>query len=359
MTTRLFLREMRNRFARSQINFQSRLALYRELIALMRAGLSKNEALNTILRVASNEGEKPGDPKAIMLADVQSGLKNGLGLGRAMQKWVPAEDAMVVEALESSDRFPEYLEKFCGALKRRAEIRAAIAGGLAYPLFLMAMVAGLLVYVGNVVVPALDSLLPVESWSGNARGLALASTFFAANAYRLAAAICLASLLVSVALRRWRGFGRKHADALPVFAIYRIYTGVSFLIAMSSLMASGLTAAAAIDRLRPFANPYLRHRLDLIRFYLLNGSDLGSAMHFAGTGWPDRKLNLSLKILAQTSNLPSQILVGADEWLAASSEKVQRSLGIFRAMAFLAVFGAIAFVISALYQIQNQIASAI
>ena len=359
MTRSLLLREATHRFARAQITFQARLALYREIIALMRAGLSKNEALNTIWKVASNEGRRPGEPKAIMLADVLTGLKNGLGLGRALQKWVPAEDAMVVEAIESSDRFPEYLDKFCGALKRRAGIRAAIAGGLAYPVFLMALVAGLLVYVGNVVVPALDNLLPVESWTGNARGLALASSFAAGNAHQIAAALCLIFILVSVALRRWAGIGRKYADALPVFAIYRIYTGVSFLIAMSSLMASGLTAAAAIERLRPFSSPYMRRRLDLIRFYLLNGSDLGSAMHFAGTGWPDRKLNLSLKILAQASNLPSQIMAGTEEWLATSQEKVERSLGIVRALAFIAVFGAIAFVVLAMYDIQHQIASGI
>ena len=357
MNWHLALRDARRLLARAQINLQARLALYRELIALMRAGLSKNEALDTIWLVASNEGSKPGEPKAIMLADVQSGLKNGLGLGRAMRNWVPAEDAMVVEAVEASDRFPEYLEKFCDAMKRKAEIRAAIASGLAYPAFLGVLVVGLLVYVGNIVVPALDSLLPVENWAGSARGLAMASSFASRFAYLLAIFIFLASILIAVAFRRWRGFGRNFADTLPVFAIYRIYTGVSFLIAMSSLMASGLTAAAAIEKLRPFSSPYLRYRLDLIRFYLLNGSDLGSAMHFAGTGWPDRKLNLSLKVLAQTRNLPSQVMIGADEWLATSQENIERSLGIIRAVAFVVVFGAIAFVVSAMYQIQHQIAA--
>ncbi|MDE0112663.1 MAG: type II secretion system F family protein [Albidovulum sp.] len=359
MTWGLVQRRATLRFARLQISFQVRLALYREIIALMRAGLSKNEALNTIWKVASNEGRRPREPKAVMIADVLTGLKNGLGLGHALGKWVPSEDAMVVEAIESSDRFPEYLEKFCGALKRRAGIRAAIAGGLAYPVFLLVLVAGLLVYVGSVVIPALDNLLPVETWTGNARGLALASSFAARYAYQFAIAHFLASILILVALRRWGGFGRKYADALPVFAIYRIYTGVSFLIAMSSLMASGLTAATAIEKLRPFSSPYLRHRLDLIRFYLLNGSDLGSAMYFAGTSWPDRKLNLSLKVLAQTSNLSTQILAVADEWLATSQERVERSLGTLRALAFIAVFGAIAFVVSAMYQIQHQIAAGI
>ena len=162
-------------------------------------------------------------------------------------------------------------------------------------------------------------------------------------------------VLITLALPRWKGFGRNLADRLPVFAIYRLHTGIYFLRSMAALMSVGISATEAIDRIRPSASPYVGHRIDIVRFHLLNGHDLGSALDKSGTGWPDPDLNLSLGIFSQTPNFPSQLSALADEWLESARDRAEQRAGILRMLALLAIFGVISGVALALYDIQSQV----
>ena len=226
-------------------------------------------------------------------------------------------------------------------------------------MFLLALVYAMLVYFGIEVVPALESLLPAQSWTGTARLFAEVSAFATASAFYMPAGVVMIIATVVVALPGWTGTGRTFADRLPVFSLYRIYTGMSVLVALSSLMADGRTPSDAIEQIHRRTNPYVRHRLMLVRHYLLNGSNLGSAMHLAGTGWPDRELNLSLKVFSRSHNLPGQIAVAVDAWLDEMDDRLKLKLAILRNATFLVVFLSIAFVVTAICDVQQQVAASL
>ena len=351
------LRSLERLIARLSFDARKRRRFYGGMVALMRAGLSRSEAVEVIWQVASNEGKQKGEALAVILADVNLGMQNGQGFGKSLRPWVPRDDCMVIETIEDTDRFAEHLGTYCQTMGRKANIQNTVLGSLAYPAFLLVMAYGLLVYFDVKIVSALDGLLARANWTGMAATLGTASEL--AVRYGVAAAIAalVVPLLAVVMLPRWSRYGRTLADKLPLLSLYRMQSGISFLQSIASLMASGISATEAIRRVRSSATPYARYRMDLVFRHLLNGNDLGTSMHLTGTGWPDPELNLSLKILSRTPDFPSHLPGLLDDWLDTIQEDAKRKLAVLRTIAFLIVFAVISSVIYAMYDIQGQITS--
>jgi len=351
------MNELERRFAKAFFWTEDRLSLYQEIAALMRTGVSKTDALQMAWKVASDEGRKPKETSALILRDISDGMRNGLSFGDAVRRWVPPEDAMILEATENSDDFPGYLESYCDVIRKRRQIMNIIVGGLLYPLALISAVYGIAFYFGSEVVPKIEGLLPTEKWSGAARFLLLLSEFSDRVAIPLLVGFVLLLSAVALALPRWAGRGRSVADRFPIFGLYRMYTGISFLISISSLVQGGLSPINAVERVRPLSSPYVRYRLNRIRSHMLNGLNLGAALHASATGWPDPKMNLSIKIYAETHDLSGQLHRISADWMDRGQARIQRSIGTIRTLALFFVFGVVLGIVGGMYALQDQIVS--
>ena len=350
--------EINRALARLKFNFRRRQRLYRQLTGLMRSGMSRSEAVGTICKIVSRDGRRQSDTAFVVLSDVAASLQNGFGLARALERWVPREDFMVIGTIEDSDLFPEHLEAYCKTLDDRADMRSKAVGALAYPGFLSILAFGLLIYFDMKIGPALAALLAPEEWTGFGLLLRVASSWCADYVIPLAAATLALPTCVILLLPRWHGLGRDLADRMPVFSLYRSYSGVAFVQAMGVLMSGGLTASEAVFRIRSGANPYVARQLDRVRTGLLDGQDLGSSMEGAA-GWPDPELSLSIRILSRTPDFPARLLEIARLWRLETNERTERGFLVLRSIAFLLVFVSISGVVFAMYDIQGQVAAAV
>ena len=346
-------------FAKIQFGFEPRVKFYQEFAALLRAGMSKPDAVSLLYVVASDEGKKKGEAMAVVLGEILKQMRNGKSFGEAIRPWVPPDDRMVLEASENSDDFPGQLEGYCWALRQKKKVVGTIVGGLAYPVFLTAMVFAMLIYFGRSIVPAIGVLLPPEKWTGPAAFLAFLGRF--ADHYAVPSAVTLVGLLivVSFSLPRWTGRVRKIADRLPIYKLYRVYTGISFMLAISSLMRGGLAPINAVERILPMSTPYVKERLTAIRRGMLNGLDFGEALHRFGASWPDYNMNLSIKIFARTQDLSKQLARLAQDWLILNQEKMAQRMAATRSVALVGVFLVIIAVVGGMYSVQSQITAAV
>ena len=346
-------------FARIQFGFNSRLQFYREFAALLRAGMAKTDAIGLTHRVASHEGKKNNEPLAIIAKDIHLRMQNGMSFSAAAKPWVTVDDLMVIEATENSANFSEQLEEYCDALEQKKKIKGTIIGGVVYPIFLFLLIYGMLIYFGSQVVPEIGQLLDPEEWRGPAAGLRFMGEF--AENYAIVTAIGIVAFFVFIwwLLPRWYGMGRSYADNLPIFSTYRMYTGVSFMMSISALIQGGIPAVQAIERLKNMGNPYVKHRMKMIHRHMLNGYDLGTALDKTKTGWPDPKLNLSIKVFSQTQDLSLQLSRLAKDWLGNAQKSMETKMALFRNGALFAVFGVIITVVAGMYSLQDQIAQSI
>jgi len=346
-------------FAKAQFGFEARTKFYQELSALLRAGMSKPDAIGLLQVVASDEGKKQKDAMSIILSSMLRDMRNGKSFGEAVRRWVPSDDRMVLEATENSDDFPGQLEEYCRTLKQKRKIVGTIVGGLSYPVFLVLMVMGLLVYFGLYIVPDIGKLLPPEKWTGAAKFLAFLGRF--ASNYAIPTVISVSVLLtiVVITLPRWTGRVRRYFDYLPIYALYRVYTGISFILAISSLMRGGMAPINAVERIMPLATPYVKEKLFAIRRGMLNGQDFGEALHMNGRTWPDYRMNLSVKIFARTQDLSRQLARLAQDWLNLNQERIEQRMATARNVSLVLVFLVIISIVAGMYSVQGQISESV
>lgn len=343
-------------FARLQFDARRRLRLYREYTGLLKSGLSRSEALDILWKIASRDGQRPLESIAIILADARNGIRNGLSLAESLRSWIPREDYMLIKAIDGSDRFADYLEAWCQTIEARIKSQTNAIGSLFYPALLVIIAYGLLVYFDLKIIPSLAAIFPQNRWNGTAALFQIICS--AATNYVFVVALLTTFIPVGliIILPRWVSRSRDWADRLPLFALYRAYCGLSYLQALAALMSGGLNASEAILRLREGASPYFCARLDQIRFNILNGRELGQSMQLVANGWPDIELALSMQALSHIPDFPAQIIRMAIDWRMAIEQRTERAVAIWRMVAFLMIFAVVSGIVSAMYEIQSQIA---
>lgn len=343
-------------FAKLQFGFDKRLKFYQQIAALTKTGLTKTQALEMTYTVGSREGTKPNEALAVVTRDILSSMKNGNSFGLSIQPWVPIDDVMVLEAIESSDRFGDMVEEYCDMLVQKKKIMSTIKGGLTYPIALLSAVYGLMYYFGAEVTPKIEPLLAIEEWTGAAGFLAFLNRFANELAGPITIAIASVIFVIIISLKRWVKYGRSFADRLPIYSTYRMYTGISFMTSMAALIQGGMPVSTAVEKILPMAPPYVKYRLDIVYQHMLNGENFGSALYRSGTGWPDQEMNLSLKIFAETSDLSAQLSRLAKDWLKNSQDSIESSMSTMRSVTMVVVFGVILGIVGGMYGLQDLIA---
>ncbi|MFG6083445.1 type II secretion system F family protein [Paracoccus litorisediminis] len=347
------------KLARLQFGYKQRVELYNQLIALLSTGMQLVDALQMAWDVASLEGKKPKEMNAIVLDNIIRKKQDGASFAQSIKPWVPAEDVMVMEAIENTTDMPSNLRDYLELLERKKKIKGTIVGGVAYPALLVAMVFGIMTYFGAKVVPTISQLLPMEKWTGAATFLRFMYNFSQSMALPVLASIGFTIVVITALLPRWKNSGRIIADRLPVFSTYRMYTGISFLMSMASLLQSGMPPAQALERLHPEANPYVKNRILKVRAQMLSGANFGAALYRAKTGWPDTKMNLNIKIFAETQDLSKQLTRLSKSWIEQAQADISKNMGLLRTISMIMVFGVIMGIVGGIYALQSQIAASV
>ncbi len=350
-----FLPNLETKFLKIQFTFKLRLKFYNELIALLNAGYSRGEALEVLWRLRTNEGKDTKTTLGRIYADIRIKIQNGLSFGEAIRLWVPKEDVMILDTIEDSDEFESHLARFCKTLETNRRQKKSLVGALGYPVLLMTMAYGVLVYFSLAIAPELNSLFPIDNWQGLAYWLYSTGKVLALIIPLVILLVILLPLLLILSFSRWSSDWRVYADKLPIYSSYRTWNGALFLQSMGCLMSSGLTAMEAIGKIIPNASRYLRVRLEMVRFYMLDGDNLGEALSKTGGSWPDKTVNLSLQIFSQAPDLSKQLLVISEKMLEERNESLNRNIVMVRSVSFILVFGTILSVVWGMYDIQSQI----
>ncbi len=345
------------KFLKTQFTFKLRLKFYNELIALLNAGYSRGEALEVLWRLRTNEGKDSKSILSRIYSDIRIKIQNGLSFGEAIRQWVPNEDFMILDTIEDSDEFAGYLARFCHTLEINRKQKSSLLGSLGYPVLLMTMAYGVLVYFSLQIAPELNRLFAIENWQGLAYWLYSTGKFLALIIPLMILLALCAPLILLLSFSRWSSDWRVYADKLPIYSSYRIWNGAIFLQSMGCLMSSGLTAMEAIGKIIPNANMYLKERLEMVRYHMLDGDNLGEALSKTGGSWPDRTVNLSLQIFSQAPDFPKQLLAIAEKMLEERRENLNRNILVIRSVSFIVVFSTILSVVAAMYDIQSQITS--
>jgi type II secretory pathway component PulF len=213
-------------------------------------------------------------------------LERGESFGTVMAGWLPHDEAMIFAALAESGLTGRGLRDLSRLSARQCAWKKTLRRAVA-PLFGAGalFVAGFW-YLSTSLFPTLFASLPQGvSLEGASADLKATADFFGTFGPYLLGGITLLPLGVSRLLPIWTGPWRKRADDLPLFRLYKTWTGLGFLLSLSALLKAGVSLRDALETLERRSPPYTAERLRAV--IARDDAYLGEALAQSGYAWPD------------------------------------------------------------------------
>lgn len=338
-----------------RLNTEKRMATARKLASLLRNDFTLMDALGRLEMIESHGGRKPREPFAIVMREWQKNLERGMSFSEATRGWVPPEETLLVTSGNLSNLVVA-LENVGRVVDGTQRIKRAMRGAVAYPLFLLALTFGIVVMVGVYLVPPLAEVAGGDMvWRGMARSLVALSAITIKYWYVVVVAALIAIAVIWFSLANWSGRMRARFDSLPPWNIYKIQISVGWLMALSAMVAAGITVPDAMRMLADSANRYLRSILHDTLRYVANGDNLGMALQHTGRDFPNAEIIGDLTIYADMAGFDQNLSHVANDYLDQSVRKMESISNTLNSVGILLVSAMIAWVVLGTFQMQDQI----
>ena len=335
---------------------KTRLKLYRKIASLMKNRFSLMDALDMLHDGASNGGKNPGEPLAIAIAAWGKALNNGMPFSDALKGWAPDRERLMLSVGDVSD-LESALLNLIKVTEGSTKMIRPIIGAIAYPAFLMMMAVLIIYAIGVYMVPPMIDAAPNVIWRGMAADLVDLSGWIKNNWLVAFASLPVTMAVIYFTIGIWTGKVRAVFDNLPPWSLYKIFTGISWLLALSALVKGGTPVSTALRALRRDASKYLKERIDKTLVFVNNGDNLGQALAKTGLNFPDKEIISDLKIYSELDNFEEALDNLANEWLDESVYMIEERAGILNMVALLTIGGVIAWAVMGTFDMQDQITS--
>lgn len=343
-------------FEKMQFGAKARGKIWQKLAVCLKAGVTTGEALNMIWTHTSDDGRKPNHPVAKIISYWRQEIADGQTLGDAIRPWVPEGEQIIIAAGEQSN-LVQAIDDLLKIQQAKKTISSTIIAGLIYPIILCFAGCGFLIMFSVRIVPQFTEVLPREKWSGTPVIMAGAGDFFTHYLIVILLAIVGICVGVSISLPKWTGRFRVYADKIPPWSLYRLYSGSSFMLIMSSMLSAGASPLKIIDTMRKNASPWFDERLSSTERYLRGGSNVGDALYNTGFDYPDKETVRDLRSYAGQADFAAILRRLGDLWIDESMGKVKAQTMIMKNVAMLfAAMVIIGFLLS-IFSLEMQIMS--
>ncbi len=337
-----------------QFSNKTRLKLYRKIASLMKNRFSLMDALDMLHDGASNGGKNPSEPLAIAIASWGRSLNNGMTFSDALKGWAPDRERLMLSVGDVSD-LESALLNLIKVTEGSTKMIRPIVGAITYPAFLVMMSVLIIYAIGVYMVPPMIDAAPTVVWRGMARDLVDLSAWIKDNWLVAFASLPITMAVIYFTIGIWTGKVRAFFDYIPPWSLYKVFTGISWLLALSALVKGGTPVSTALRALRRDASRYLKERIDKTLVYVNNGDNLGQALAKTGLDFPDREIIGDLKIYSELDNFEEALDKLANDWLEESVYTIEEKAGVLNMAALLSIGGVIAWAVMGTFEMQDQI----
>lgn len=352
------LNKIEEYYARMICNMSNdtRLKIYRKIASLMKNRFSLMSALDMIHDSISDGGKKNDEPMAIAIACWGRALNNGLPFSDALKGWAPDRERLMLSVGDVSD-LESALLNLIRVTEGSTKMIRPIISAIAYPTFLFLMAVLIIYGIGVYMVPPMLDAAPGTRWTGLARDLVGVSDWIKDYWILAFAALPTIMVIIYATIGIWTGSIRAMVDNIPPYSLYKVFVGISWLLALSALVKGGTPVSTALRALRRDSTKYLQERIDKTLVFINNGDNLGQALQKTRLNFPDKEVVADLKIYSELDNFEEALESLANEWLEESVYLIEQKAAILNMVAILCVAGVIAWAVMGTFAMQDQITS--
>ena len=336
---------------------EKRMAITRKIASLLRNNFTLMDALHRIEMIESHDGQKPNEPFAIAMREIQKNLERGMTFAQATHGWVPSEETLLLTSGNVSSLLIS-LENVGRVVEGINLIKRAMWSAIAYPLFLFFLTIGIIVMVGVYLVPPLVEAAGSEIvWRGTAASLVYVSEF--ANKYWSVFAIvffCLVSFVWG-SLSTWTGKLRTFFDKIPPYNTYKLQVSVSWLMSLAAMVSAGVSVPDAMRLLADSSNKYLSSILNEALHNIANGENLGDALALTNKEFPSEEIIGDLMIYSDMNDFDKNLDKIARDYMEETVRKMENISSVLNSVGIILVSVIIGWVVLGTFQMQEQITS--
>ena len=266
----------------------SLLLFSQELLALVEAGLSIVEAIDTL----HDKEERPA--ARLLYGSIRQSLGEGKRFSEALEAAGPAFPPLyvgIVRAAEHTSNLPEALGRFIDYQIRVDAVRGKIVSAAVYPLILTIVGGLVVVFLAGYVVPRFSAV-----YQGSGRPLPAVSAWLLAASNFVTThgelALGMLVLLAVAALLGWRALSARGGlatllDYVPGIAPrVRLYSLARLYLTLGMLVDGGLPVVAALGMVEAMLTPALRGRLRQASAQIRTGASFTTSFEQHGLTTP-------------------------------------------------------------------------
>ena len=336
---------------------QKRMAVSRKVASLLRNNFTLMDALHRIEMIESKNGQKPNEPFAIAMREIQKNLERGMTFAEATSGWVPSEETLLLTSGNVSSLLIS-LENITRIVDGINRIKRALLSAVAYPLFLFMLTIGIIIMVGVYLVPPLiDAAGSDVIWRGTAASLVWISGLAGKYWHVILGLFVILVGIIWASLPIWTGKIRTLFDKLPPWSTYKLQLSVSWLMSLSAMVAAGVSVPDAMRMLSDKSNRYMSNILDKTLHYIANGENLGNALALTGNDFPNSEIIGDLMIYSDMNDFDKNISQIANDYMNESVRKMESISNVLNSIGIILVSLIIGWVVLGTFQMQEQITS--
>ncbi|MFC6299100.1 pilus assembly protein [Pseudomonas sp. CCM 7893] len=328
-------------FYAKQFGKNERIQFYESLMGILEDGVSLEDALHTVARAFSDNGQKL-HPVSLACRDIAQAVKGGKSLSISCERWVPYDENSLIACGESTGNLVQAFRDCVRIIEIRQRIGKLVASATVFPSVVWGVMAALLYVIAMWMVPSMTRRSNPDAWTGVPAFLYALSNFVTHYGLITLIAIVVFILISIATLPVFCGFQitatsptwklqltqamqtlRVRAETLPPWSVYKALHGSIFLLNMAVMLRSGINQLDALNTLQRNASPWLKERLSAIHYGVSAGKNFGTALKLAGHEFPDPMAMHFLEVLAIRKGFAESMERFSNRWLEQTLERVE------------------------------------
>lgn len=282
--------ELFKRFRHFQFGNKQQLAFLEDFYLLVNDGIPANRAIEMMAQVTIG-----------LTHDVANAIAQKISEGRpladGMRDWFAINVVEIIRVGEEGGALAETLRSAINTLGQQGSSMSALLGAISYPLMVIIMGAGVIVYLNNSVFTQFRLIKPIEQWPDAGRQLVDIANFIQSWWWLVVLFVIAIILLIRYVMANYVGELRPILDKFPPFNFYRQFSAARLMETLGLLVANGVVFKNAIKIMQYNSNPYLTSHLVMMEHLL--GMGRGNVADVLNTGLISEPDILRLRVMAE------------------------------------------------------------
>lgn len=278
------------RLKRFQFGTKAQLAFLEDFYTLVNDGIPANRAVEMMAQVTS------GLTRDVALSISQK-ISEGQPLAEGMRDWFAINVIEIIRVGEEGGALNETIKSAINTMSQRSGTLSALMSAIMYPLMVIVMSCGVIIYLNTSVFVQFRAIKPIEQWPPAGQQLVWIAGLIEGWWWLVLVMIVAIIIFFRMAMNNYVGELRPMLDKFPPFSLYRKFVAARLMETMGLLVANGVVFKNAIKVMLYNANPYMAYHLVMMEHLL--GMGKGNVADVLSTGLIEDADIARLRVMAE------------------------------------------------------------